>query len=304
VCNTIGVSDQSDLEQLPAEKRNLVRQFVAKLETVANVQAIALGGSFARGLAQTDSDIDLVLYYRETRPFQPTDLAEAVAELTLNAPQLTKFYGWGPWVNGGGWLDTAQGRVDLLYRNLDQVERVIAAAHQGQIAHDYFQQPIFGYHSTTYMAETFDGRPLADPHRELQKLRETVLTYPPKLRLTLVRNALLSAEFDLIHAVKFAERADALGTVGCCARIIYHFLLCWFALNERYYPGEKGALVLLESLPIKPDAAVGRLKAVLAASALSAAEMSERVAELCKLWFETLPLAGPVYQPMFGLKRS
>jgi Nucleotidyltransferase domain/Domain of unknown function (DUF4037) len=297
------VSEQSAFDQIPPAKQNLVRQFVARLRAVENVRAIALGGSFARGVAQPYSDIDLVLYYREAAPFRPAELGAAVATLTLNPPQLTDFYGWGPWVNGGGWLDTAQGRVDLLYRNLDQVERVIRAAGEGKITHDYFQQPTFGYHSTTYLAETFDGLPLADPHQKLQRLRESVLAYPPKLKLTLVRNALLSAEFDLVQAVKFAERADVLGTVGCCARITYHFLLCWFALNERYYPGEKGALVLLESLPTKPEGAGSRLKGVLATSAHSAAEMSERILELCKLWFETLALAGPVYQPKFGLQR-
>jgi predicted nucleotidyltransferase len=297
------VSDQKAFDQIPPDRLNLVRQFVAKLEAVENVLAIALGGSFARGLAQPYSDIDLVLYYREATPFRPTDVGQAVAELTLNAPQLTEFYGWGPWVNGGGWLDTTQGRVDLLYRNLDHIERVISAAHEGKIAHDYFQQPTFGYHSTTYLAETFDGLPLADRRQELKRLRETVLTYPPKLKLTLIRNGLLSAEFDLVQAVKFAERADVLATVGCCARITYHFLLCWFALNERYYPGEKGALVLLESLPAKPDGAGSRLKGVLAAAAHSAAEMSKRILELYNLWFETLALAGPVYQPKFGLKR-
>ncbi|MBV8587616.1 MAG: nucleotidyltransferase domain-containing protein [Verrucomicrobia bacterium] len=265
------MSEQSVLDQIPPEKQSLVRRFVARLEAVAGVQAIALGGSFARGVAQPYSDIDLVLYYREAAPFRPAELGVAVATLTLNVPQLTDFYGWGPWVNGGGWLDTAQGRVDLLYRNLDQIERVISAAAEGKIAHDYFQQPTFGYHSTTYLAETFDGLPLADPHRELQRLRESVSAYPPKLKLTSVRSALLSAEFDLVHAVKFAERTDVLGTVGCCARITYHFLLCWFALNERYYPGEKGALVLLESLPTKPVGAVRRLKGVLATSAHSAA---------------------------------
>jgi predicted nucleotidyltransferase len=298
------VSDKQALDQIPPEKQNLVRQFVVKLEAIPNVGAIALGGSFARGVARTDSDIDLVLYYREASPFRPVELGDAIAALTLNPPELTEFYGWGPWVNGGGWLETAQGRFDLLYRNLDQIERVIAAAQEGKIAHDYYQQPTFGYHSTTYLAETFDGFPLADPRRELQKLRESVSKYPPRLKLILVRNSLRSAEFDLLHAVKFAERADVLGTVGCCARITYHFLMCWFALNEHYYPGEKGAFGLLESLPVKPEGAVRRLNAALAASARSTSEMSARVGELRNLWFETLPLAGPEYQPVFGLKRG
>ena len=31
---------------------------------------------------------------------------------------------WGPWVNGGAWIQTPVGKVDFLYRNLDQVQAV------------------------------------------------------------------------------------------------------------------------------------------------------------------------------------
>jgi hypothetical protein len=34
-------------------------------------------------------------------------------------------YEWGQWVNGGAWIHTPAGKLDLLYRNIDQVKRVL-----------------------------------------------------------------------------------------------------------------------------------------------------------------------------------
>jgi hypothetical protein len=36
-------------------------------------------------------------------------------------PVVTGTYEWGPWVNGGAWIQTSAGKVDFLYKNLDQV---------------------------------------------------------------------------------------------------------------------------------------------------------------------------------------
>jgi hypothetical protein len=142
---------------LPAEKLPTLLSSVEALQNVSNVVAIVLGGSYACGLARPDSDIDIGLYYRESSPFSVEEV-RAVAERICRggpAPIVTGTYEWGPWVNGGAWLQTPAGRIDFLYKNLDQVQTVIDEGLRGIWRHDYDQQPPYGFRSIVYLGETW-----------------------------------------------------------------------------------------------------------------------------------------------------
>ena len=117
---------------LPKEKQAVLNRFVAKLSAVPNVLAVVLGGSYARGTQSETSDLDLGLLYSEGQPFEVEDIRRVANALSAQGPPVVSdFYGWGPWVNGGAWVHTQAGRVDLLYRNLEQLERTMADAHKG-----------------------------------------------------------------------------------------------------------------------------------------------------------------------------
>jgi hypothetical protein len=92
------------------------------------------------------------------------------------------YYKWGPWVNGGAWIQTPTGKLDLLYRNIEQVQRVIDESQEGLYQHDYYQQPTFGFVSIIYLSETKCCLPLFDPQRLLQKLKRSVEIYPAPLQ--------------------------------------------------------------------------------------------------------------------------
>ena len=40
---------------------------------------------------------------------------------------------WGPWIVGGAWLAIEGRKVDLLYRSIEAVARVIAACRAGEV---------------------------------------------------------------------------------------------------------------------------------------------------------------------------
>ena len=137
-----------------------------------------LGGSYARGRAQPGSDVDLGLFYSEPAPFSIQSIRE-LAEVVNDAPGpvVTDFYGWGPWVNGGAWLTIGGQRVDFLYRNLEQVERVITDAEAGRYELHYLQQPPFGFFSGTYLGEIAVCIPLFDPEARLAVLKQRVAVH-------------------------------------------------------------------------------------------------------------------------------
>lgn len=90
--------------------------------------AVALGGSRASATHRPDSDWDLGVYYRGSR--QPLD-PEHVRALGHEG-QVSELGEWGPVVNGGAWLTIADTPVDLLFRDLDTVERWTEEAEQGR----------------------------------------------------------------------------------------------------------------------------------------------------------------------------
>lgn len=142
------------VNQLSSKQRELVSSLAERLGAIRGIKAVVLGGSHARGRTRPESDIDLGLPYSETDPFSITTIRELAQEFNdTPGPVVTDFYGWGPWVNGGAWLTIGRQRVDFIYRNLEQVERVIADANAGRYELHYLQQPPFGFFSGTYLGE-------------------------------------------------------------------------------------------------------------------------------------------------------
>ena len=160
------------MKQLSPEQRELVSSLAGRLGSIRGVGAVVLGGSYARGRARPGSDIDLGLLYSEASPFSVHSvrgLAEAVNDAP--GPVVTDFYEWGPWVNGGAWLTVGGQRVDLIYRSLEHLGRVIAEAEAGRYQLDYAQQPPFGFFSATYLGEVAACVPLYDPEARLDPLK-------------------------------------------------------------------------------------------------------------------------------------
>jgi predicted nucleotidyltransferase len=93
------------------------------------VEAVALGGSRAAGTHRADSDWDFAVYYRGADGvFDPASLEALGWE-----GQVFGIGDWGGGVfNGGAWLSIEGRRVDVHYRDLDDVEFRIAEAREGR----------------------------------------------------------------------------------------------------------------------------------------------------------------------------
>jgi predicted nucleotidyltransferase len=98
----------------------------ARLADLPGVLAVALGGSRATGEARPDSDWDLAIYYRNR--FDPADLR------AVGWPgEVSEVGAWGGGVfNGGAWLRIDGERVDVHYRDLNDVERQWREAEHGR----------------------------------------------------------------------------------------------------------------------------------------------------------------------------
>lgn len=202
------------LDALPAD---VLSSLVDELGRVRGVVAVVLGGSRARGTHRPDSDIDLGLYYRGE-----LDIAalQALASRASDAPvEVTAPGGWGPWVDGGGWLTIDGQRVDWIYRDLDRVHRVWATCQAG----DYQVVPQaghpLGYYTHTYAGEVAICRILADATGELAALQAAIRSYPRALGDALLRG-LWEADFMTQVARYGAAGDDPTYAAGCLFRVV------------------------------------------------------------------------------------
>ena len=282
---------------------SILKAFAGELSRIPGVVAVVLGGSFARRTARPDSDIDVGFYYSENAPPEIEAVRRCAEQISAShiPPTVSKYYGWGPWVNGGAWIQTQSGKLDLLYRNIEQVQRLLDESQQGIYHHDYYQQPTFGFVSVIYLAEIKCCVPLFDPQNLLQRFKQNIESYPPALQDKLVEDCLTCAEFTLIHAHSFADRGDLLNTLGCLTKIGFVLSQTLFALNAEYYFGDKGSLESLDQLANKPQNFAARLRQILGMPFQNRQELQRATVHMQTLWKQVVEISGNRYTPKFGL---
>jgi hypothetical protein len=177
------------------------------LSRLPGIEAVMLGGSRAYGAGRPDSDWDFSIYYRGV-----FDVATVRA---LGWPgQVSEIGGWGGGVfNGGAWLEVADRRVDIHYRDLDDVERRLAEAGRGEFAIEMLSNYLAGVPTYVVLAELALGRTL---HGELPRPG-----YPEALRRAAFRAWIDRADMTLAYAGKaYAARGHAAMTLGSAARAL------------------------------------------------------------------------------------
>ncbi|MER5362864.1 nucleotidyltransferase domain-containing protein [Streptomyces sp. NPDC002785] len=220
-----------------------------RLTALRGIQAVALGGSRARGKHRPDSDWDLGVYYRGT-----PDLAALTAlasEVQGSPAQVAGPGGWGPWVDGGAWLRVDGSPVDWILRDLDRVEAVWSDCRQGRFEVGVQPGHPLGFWSPAYPGEVALGHVLADPQGELTALQQETRIYPEPLRTALVEAA-WEAEFSVDAARKSAPAGDPLHVALCLSRAFGILTQSLHAHHRTWCLNEKGALAAAAALPDTP----------------------------------------------------
>lgn len=236
------------------ETSTLVTDIVEKLKTINGIEAIVLGGSRSRGTHTATSDIDLGIYYSPSAPIDLVALSKLATEIDdeHRTDLITEVGGWGPWINGGGWLTVQQTPVDFLYRDLDKVSRLIQDCCEGRIEIAYQSGHPHAFTSAIYLAEVALCQPLWDPHGVVATLKSRVQPYPLELKRAIVRSFWWETDFSLRVAHKGVSRGDVSYAAGCCFRCVACLMQVLFAINEQYLMNEKGAVALADGFKLAP----------------------------------------------------
>jgi predicted nucleotidyltransferase len=220
-----------------------MRHLVADLERIPGVVAVTLGGSRARGTAREGSDWDLGLYYRDTID---TDAIRAHGW----SGRVFEPGEWGRIVNGGAWLEIDGERVDLIYRDLGEVERWSDEAQAGRFEIQREVGYVAGIATYVLAGELALNEVLAG-HLPRPTFPEALRTTAPPLWNRLAGGALQHAK---VHASR-GDRVAALANLAQAVLAVAQARLAaageW-ALNEKRIVDRAG---LGDAAELFPDGA-------------------------------------------------
>ena len=183
-----------------------VQMVADRCMSIPGVLAVTLGGSRATGTHRPDSDWDFGLYYRR--------YLSVAGVRDLGWPgEVFPIGGWGGVMNGGAWLEVEGRRVDLHYRDLNDVEHWMAEAEAGRFQVERLPFYLAGIPTYVVVGELAQARVLVG------KLPRP--GFPAALRERAPRWWQEAARLTLLYGdVNYAQRGDPIGCAGALARAV------------------------------------------------------------------------------------
>lgn len=222
----------------------MFESLIKELSALAEVEAIALGGSRAGTQFDAKSDYDVYLYC--TAPVAECRRRKILEEFCCHMELGNHFWELEDNCTLKNGVD-----IDILYRNLKDFSLDVAS-----VAEQF--QPRNGY--TTCMWHNLKTcRILYDPSGKLQALKDRFhIPYPEQLRENIIRRnrALLHDQLPSYDGQirKAASRGDLVSINHRVTAFLESYFDILFALNRQTHPGEKRLIQLCrEHCPVLPE---------------------------------------------------
>ncbi|MFA7126406.1 MAG: nucleotidyltransferase domain-containing protein [Bacilli bacterium] len=243
-------------------KINEVVNMLKKL--VNNRYSIALAGAHAKETADEQSDIDIYLFVDETKPYQERlDIVKQFADSNRSV-YVSKQFDEAPW---GGSIDFYyQGTpIEVVIRTFVNVERRIKECIQGTFEIIPAAWTSNGYYTFIYLSELSFIIPLDDATEFIKHSKEQIKNYPLLLKKAIIKRFYSRANvwLDNFHYISAIRRIDLLFTTPIVLHTILDMIQVIYALNEKYYMGDKKLQQALEKLNYCPNLLIDNLQFLL-----------------------------------------
>ena len=254
----------------------ILAQAVDALKDCPSVEGIVLGGSRATGTAGANSDVDIGIYYRGGLDLEALNLAAAKMDDTHRE----------------GLICPEGMPVDLIFRSLERVERVVEQSEQGQVGAHYQTGHPHAYLDVMYRGELACSRVLFSKCQEFLILKQRAENYPEALREAIGQFFLFESSFSCMFAEQNTSKGDLYYMVGHLFRSVSALNQVLFALNRQWCLNEKKAVQRIQQFPLCPKDYESRVNLVFLQLGSDPAEATRLLRVLCDevsaLWAENL----------------
>ncbi|UXR77227.1 nucleotidyltransferase domain-containing protein [Staphylococcus sp. IVB6233] len=256
---------------------------------LSGVVGIVLGGSRAKGNHRSDSDIDIGIYYDESKGFNTGDVKKAAFKINDEKQEnlITSLGDWGEWINGGGWLLIDGYHVDLLFRDIKKVNEVIQDCLFGNVTIHYQTGHPHGFLNVMYMGELNICQILADPQNKIRELKNKTCPYPFKIKQAITQYFAFEASFSFMFIEDNINKDDISYVIGHLFRCISCLNQVIFAKSEVYCINEKKAVAMINKFPKRPINYKKRIDNIVASIAMDEHKANEAMEELRQIIYET-----------------
>lgn len=237
-------------------------------ETAEGKFAIALAGAHAKGSADASSDIDLYIFAERAKPYKERLALIRSASDPGTTPWVDPSFDAAPW--GGGMDFMYKGTpVEVVGRTLARMDQVVGDCLEGRFTVIPATWTSNGYYTFIYLSELSFLRPLWDPDGVLADYKRKAAVYLEPLRRAILKTFLDRAGTWIgnFHYESAVRRGDILFTAPIVLHTVMDMVQIVFALNRRYFTGDKKLEAALAGMPDCPEALCpGQLDILLTAS--------------------------------------
>lgn len=222
--------------------------------------SIALAGAHAKATVDEESDIDIYLFVEETKPYEERlTIIKQFAD--LNRPiYMSKQFDEAQW---GGSLDFYyQGTpIEVVIRTFANEEKRIHECMQGTFEIIPATWTSNGYYTFIYLSELSFIVPLDDSTHFINNWKDQIKDYPLLLKKAIIKRFYARANVWLnnFHYKSAIHRLDTLFTAPIVLHTILDMIQIIYALNEKYYMGDKKCQQALEKLDYCPKVLLDNL---------------------------------------------
>ena len=229
-------------DKLSATERNLLtaKKIARLFSGIDNVVAITAGGSLSRGFSDKYSDIEMYVYYEHQMP-DKKDIASILEKLHAPLTRSKKIF-WFHEAWGYHTFFKVDGvKIELGYRNTQDIERRMDFFLKSfSLPRHGIHDTPFGHYESGVANCILESVILYKKNNWFRTIQSKLKAYPKRLKEATLeyyyRDAKVMTDVKIRQAI---DRNDTLHFHACLARVLRSLNLCIFALNEKYYPGDK-----------------------------------------------------------------
>lgn len=208
------------------------------------VYAIALSGSYGKGVPDAKSDFDFRVYFKSFADEEWSKVMKDFEDLMRK------------WRESGVILDT------FWPRSIEDVNAELDRLVNGRGTPKPYGWTIWGYNMLT---DIYNQVIVEDPYGIIQGWKDRLSVYPEALRKSLLKSHGDSLKYwrDDYHYKNKCDRSDYVFMASITARLINDIMQVIYALNRFYFPGDGLNLIFTKKFSIKPNRLEDRVAEIL-----------------------------------------